>query len=1076
MTDYDPDAEPVAVPSGNPFPDITGDLGAYTPRVPKQNQPVSWERYKDILTMGVTDALMGMPFVSGSKEGAMSLLSDAFDREQPPEEAPNPNFSWQQQASLDQLTYAGDALESTNLSEYLKKRDGFLKYQRNQEIKKLSPHAYAIGAIGGVALDPLTYVPFASGVKNISRVGAIGAGAYAQELNAARKDPMGNRNPEAVALLTMAGGYLIGGAFDTMKATAVGFKQHKNKVLMSSPEEIATDIAQSEARVNGIFAEDGKVIDANAPPPVAKSVGADVAEASDTSTFAERLQGNAFVPTMLGKSMDFINPISRILGRSENSAKELMLNVFEVAPKLLKNTQKFGYQATESALETVSRRLHRGATGRVTTSTHSLYGDMLKRLGEGKVRTFGAQVGLKPSVKAPTFLEFREKMSYRLRTGNDTGFPEINKGADLIRKEFDTYADEILESGIVYDAQTRGIMNRKRDLEKSDEELLAARSGQGEIQNPQNYLNKTRQNLMDEIDELHEQITRIRKGVEDGKKTYLNRVWRKDKIDANFDKFVRMIMKDVGLKRKDAEALARRLRDSKPYVHLMGESKTGTATPLHQRELNMINDNDYAEFLENDAMNLFAIYSRTMRPDLELYKRFGSVDLEDFNVNTNGFGPIQSVKNNYEARLKAAKNEKSRKELIKERDENIEDLLAMRDLIRGTYMIPADPNSMVSRGIRIAKNYNAMTMLTGAMAAAPDIGRLVTANGLRKSMGSLFEALYKNRKLYKMGRAEAQSVGESFEFWLNHRAAQMADLGDSYGFHNRFEKFAEGLSHANFMVNGMSMWNDFVKASTSVVVSTKILTDVEAVMRGTASAKQKERLAVSGIGKAETESIYAMKDKWYRSENNVFGQAESWDNQIAKEAFQNAISKEINTIIVTPGLGDRPLFMSNQYMSLIGQFKSFAFGSHMRVLMPALQAMDKDTAVQIAMMVAIGGVVAEIRNTQLNGPDMSFNDYLLQGTVRSGVTGLIMDADSFLASTTGLGIQSTFGDTIPPSQKSMLEAVAGPSARSVMTAANVAGDMLTFNADSQTRDDFSSLVPMSNIAHIDAIYSAIAGD
>ena len=1189
----------------NPTPDITGLAGGFSPRVDKQNKNISWELYKEGLTYGVTDALMGLPFVSGTKESAMSLLTNAFDRERPQEEAPNPNFNWQNQASLDRMTWVGDALESNNLSEYLQKLKGVKEHQRKQAVIRMSPNSYAVGLVGGIGLDPLTWVPFVGGVKNIARVSAIGSGVYAQELNAARKDPLSYRDPEKTALLTMAGGFLIGAAFDSLKAATVSLGQRKNKVLMSSPEEISTDIAQAEARIQGELFDvsdyvpksvddvsdgswansslsdsdvapksvvdeiddmrafedasrfdDASNIDTNQRelfPEIEvsvapKSVGA---SATDPATYNRELQGNAFVPTMLGKSMDFINPISRILSRSDNPAKELMLSIFEVAPKLLKNTEKFGYLATEAALETVSRRLHRSATGRVTNSTRTLYADMLKRMGEGKVRTFGAQMGLQPSVKAPTFLHFREQMAFRLRTGKDTGTPEINQAADVIRKELDQIADEILDSGIVHDAQTRKILSRQEDLSLSDEafiakraeanpdldlggnpakieeqiakrkallnlsdeEILALRNANktDEIRSPKNYIRQTRENIKFEIDELEAvgsvkgkevspdrtakylekarenikkeiealriEIKNIRTGMAQKKKTYLNRVWRKDKIDANFAKFVRMIMKDTGLDPDNATALARRLRDSKPYVHTLGESKTGTASPLHQRELNTINDHDYREFLENDAMNLFSMYSRTMRPDLELYKRYGSVDLESPNANSSftpdNVGPIQEVRNSYASRMNAAKTEKQRMALQKELDENLDDLFAMRDLMRGTYMIPADPDSMVSRGIRIAKNYNAMTMLTGAMAAAPDIGRLITANGLKKSMGSLFEVLYKNRNLYKMGKAEAQSVGESFEFWLNSRAAQMADLGDTYGFHNRFEKFTEGLSHANFMVNGMSMWNDFVKTSTSVVVSTKILKDVESIAKGTATKKQRERLASSGIGEVEAQSIYKMRDKWHRSDNNIFGQADSWDNQIAKEAFQNAISKEINTVIVTPGLGDRPLFMSNQYLSLIGQFKSFAFGSHMRVLTPMLQSMDRDTAVQLAMMVSIGAVVAEIRNNQNDSPEMSFNDYILQGTVRSGVTGIIMDADSFLASTLGVGIQSTFGQTIPPSEKGILEAVAGPTARNVGQAAGIAGDLLTFNANEETYDKFKSLLPMSNIAHINQIFDTL---
>ena len=135
----------------------------------------------------------------------------------------------------------------------------------------------------------------------------------------------------------------------------------------------------------------------------------------------------------------------------------------------------------------------------------------------------------------------------------------------------------------------------------------------------------------------------------------------------------------------------------------------------------------------------------------------------------------------------------------------------------------------------------------------------------------------------------------------------------------------------------MSLWNDFAKTATGIVTSTKILGDVEALVAGTATKAQKERLAKSGIGKEEAESIFAMKDNWQRTDSNIIANSSAWDNLIAKDAFDNALSKEIGSVVVTPGLGEKPLFMSNEYVSLITQFKSFAMSSHTRVLIPALQ-------------------------------------------------------------------------------------------------------------------------------------------
>ena len=350
-------------------------------------------------------------------------------------------------------------------------------------------------------------------------------------------------------------------------------------------------------------------------------------------------------------------------------------------------------------------------------------------------------------------------------------------------------------------------------------------------------------------------------------------MWRKDKIRENYEAFIKKIQTSGKLTRKEAERIARTLRDSKPFIDADDTVMTGAASGFHKRELDFIFDDEFAEFLENDILTLVTTYSRTMAPDIELYRKYGSINMESENIFTGEAGPIGIVKQNYKARIDAASGDEAIK-LAKERDSVIEDLAAMRDLLRGTYMMPVDPDRLVSKAIRIAKNYSAITLLTGAMAAGPDIGRVVTANGLRKSMGSLYDALM-NNDVWKKGLAQNRDIGESFEFWLSNRAAQISDLGDTFGIHNRFESALSGLASANFIVNGMSLWNDFAKTATGIVVSTKILSDVEALINGTATARQAERLAASGIDRPAAESIYKMRDKWQRTDANIIANSVS---------------------------------------------------------------------------------------------------------------------------------------------------------------------------------------------------------
>ena len=90
---------------------------------------------------------------------------------------------------------------------------------------------------------------------------------------------------------------------------------------------------------------------------------------------------------------------------------------------------------------------------------------------------------------------------------------------------------------------------------------------------------------------------------------------------------------------------------------------------------------------------------------------------------------------------------------------------------------------------------------------------------------------------------------------------------------------------------------------------------------------------------------------------------EAWDApRSVVDAFRSAIIRDVDRIIVTPGIGDRPLWMSSETGKLIGQFKSFGFASVQRTLIPALQ--DRDMGVVNGL--ALSGAMGMLRITSYN--------------------------------------------------------------------------------------------------------------
>ena len=128
-------------------------------------------------------------------------------------------------------------------------------------------------------------------------------------------------------------------------------------------------------------------------------------------------------------------------------------------------------------------------------------------------------------------------------------------------------------------------------------------------------------------------------------------------------------------------------------------------------------------------------------------------------------------------------NPKSEKDkLTKQKTTIIKDLDSAIHLLRGTYGLAEDPNRSVSRGIRLMKLYNAMTMLTG-IAQVVDVARLVMINGIGRTFSISFDLLTSGyaREAYKMQMKSTQLGGESLDMFGSTRAFAMYGIDDAFG-------------------------------------------------------------------------------------------------------------------------------------------------------------------------------------------------------------------------------------------------------------------------------------------------------
>lgn len=368
--------------------------------------------------------------------------------------------------------------------------------------------------------------------------------------------------------------------------------------------------------------------------------------------------------------------------------------------------------------------------------------------------------------------------------------------------------------------------------------------------------------------------------------------------------------------------------------------------PLAQRSF-MIPDAMIEGYLEHDAQRIARVYSRTMAADTELASRFGRTDMQD---------QMQKVMAHYDTLRKGVKNEPAQRQLDAAMRRDLRDLAAVRDRIRGTYGLPEDPNGLWNRAYHVIRDLNYLRLLGGmTISAFPDLGRTVMVHGLMRVIGDGLVPMLRDFHQFRLATNEVKLAGNALDMVLDSRAMSLADMLDDYGRWSKYERGIKAMTERFGMVSLMAPWNAALKQFVGVVSQTRSLQAIEKLAAGqTVSQAERTRLASLGIGSEMADRIDAM----FRAHGNKDGgtwwaNTAAWEDTGAAETFRAAMSKEIDTAIVTPGQ-ERPLWMSRGVWRAVGQFRSFSIASAQRVMMTGLQKRDMATLNGVLMMTALG--------------------------------------------------------------------------------------------------------------------------
>jgi hypothetical protein len=422
--------------------------------------------------------------------------------------------------------------------------------------------------------------------------------------------------------------------------------------------------------------------------------------------------------------------------------------------------------------------------------------------------------------------------------------------------------------------------------------------------------------------------------------------------------------------------------------------KNDTRGSLNGRDF-AIPTKDALDFIHTDPEHTIPAYLRTILPDLRLTERFGDVNMTE---------QFKKINEDYDQKIDQAKSDKVVAKLQAQRAAEIRDIAATRDRIRGTYGLPSTTvQRNMGRVARAVGNWN-----VGAFLGTSVINRfqdMANATARRGFMGYMqdgfvpyFQGLLKANAGSAAQRQAMKDLGVGVDTTMGHIASQFWDVAEDHLPGNRVERGLRSGASLAMVVTGHGPWTDMNKQIAGMAASADLLRTAGRIAKGTASERDIRIMAHAGIDPNMAARISAA----FEDGHTVVGDSKipnsgEWKDRTAATAFEAAIQKDADIAVITPG-AEKPLFLSDPVMGLLGQFKGFTMAAQERILISNLQEADGRTLQGFFHMLAMGMLSYRLYTLAAGQPVSDRpQDWLKEAVTRSGALGWMSDANQIQA-------------------------------------------------------------------------------
>ena len=811
------------------------------------------------------------------------------------------------------------------------------------------------------------------------------------------------------------------------------------------------------------------------------------------------------------------NPVFRVLKRNMLAAQDFIENVLEIPLYQRKN---FADGVTNPSIERSVKKRYAPTVVTAMRKIEEFYNQYLQRHGKNQQnffeRTFDTKLGRNSNsgnrILSPK--EFREEIwDARVANMYKTS-ADVSDEAKAAAKDLDNYFGPL---GREYDELGITQAFIEKQIRQLEDWIKSTKS------------NSKKSYFISLKRKAEERLAYVNKNGALKKDNYLPMMFRRDVIEARYDEFKALMtkmLKDKGTPDKVIEEIIEQFKMYQPVIRFpniadelksaalkgelidtaeLAERINKVSSRFRARDLNI----DYrvlaeAGFIEKDVQTLTKLYFNQVVPDIEITKIFGDPMAYGFKHTNTGpykMGILQ-ISKLYDDMIDAATSIKKKEALIIEKNQQLADLDASIALIRGTYGLAEDPNRSFSRGVRIMKLYNAMTMLTG-IAQTVDTARLVMINGIGKTFKMNWDIMTSGyaKEIWKMNMKTTQLGGEALDLWNSSRAMAMYGMDDTIGVFNKFERGMSSMGNLYFtFLNLSNPWNTAVKNIASIYNGTRMLEAIEGlVTKNKISKVDRARLKNLGITDGMAKDIWEQyikygvgkgsKRKWttygdsYKSVR--VANTESWTNKKAADAYHNAIGKQANIDIVTPSKGDVPLWANREIGGMIAQFKKFGMAATQRMLMRGLQEKDANFFTGVLLLLAAGAGVDAFRQRAFNR-DYSkkpFGQKIVDAFDRSGLGGIYSDINNAIErlANNEIGLRpllnakkpyGTYRDLL----NNPIPDVLGPTASQIANISDIAWTWGTGKYNHHTARNVRRLLPFQNVWFLDSLFDEVEKD